>query len=214
MPSGGDVIELVHEQTYLGQICNNVYYFEAVDGTALLNVLAAWFETNVVPTVKALQVDLVTHTNLRLRNLFNLAETYEEPLTGVGGVTSAALELPSFIAYGVRFDHNNGEVRSGFKRITGCEEGGIADGLLTPARVTTLETYANVLVNPLTPALATWAHVVINRVCEELNPVVGGIPRCLEYRLPNAQIESNPGYPVSYEVYTQPTSQNSRKWYT
>jgi len=214
MPTGGDVVELVHEQTYLGQNVNNVYYFESVDGSTPLSTLAAWFETNVVPVVKNLQSNLVGHTNLRLRNLFDLAETYEEPLTGTGAQATTNGEMPSFYAFSIRFDHSNGEVRSGFKRYAGVDEGQFADALLVAGTVTLLDAIAAPLINPLTPALASWAHVVINRVCDEPNPILGAVPRCLKYRLPANQAESAPGYPTSYEVYSQPTTQNSRKWYT
>jgi len=214
LAGGGDIVELVHEQGYLGQVINNVYYFEAAVADAPLNSLSAWFETNVVPKIKAIQVDLVTHVNLRLRNLFDLAENYEEPLSGTGGVSSAALELPAFFAYTVRFDHANGSVRPGFKRWSGCEEGGIADSLLVAARVTSLETLAAELVNPPTTSNPNWAHVIVGRICEVPNPDPLGVPSCLKYRLPEVIAESNPAYPLSYEVYTQPTTQNSRKWYT
>jgi len=214
MAGGGDIVELVHEQGYLGQVVNNVYFFECAIADTPLSNLAAWYETNVVPKVKAIQVDLVTHVNLRLRNLFNLAENYEEPLSGTGGVSSAALELPAFFAYTIRLDHANGGVRPGFKRYAGCEEGGIADSLLVAARITSLETLAGELVNPPTTTNTNWAHVIVGRVCEVPNPDPLGVPSCLKYRLPENSGECDPAYPISFEVYTQPTTQNSRKWYT
>jgi len=214
MPSGGDVIELTHEQAYMGQVVNNVYYFEAVDGTASLTSLAAWFETNVLPPIKVIQNNLVTHTNLRLRNLFNLAETHEEPLTGTGSLVSGAQEMPSFFAAQVRFDHTNAQVRPGFKRWTGLVEDSIADSLYSASLITQMDAIATPLMNPLTPALATWAHVIVGRVCETQNPDPDAVPSCLKYRLPENQIELVVGYPVAYEAYAQPTTQNSRKWYT
>lgn len=217
MPLGGDIVELTHEQSYLGQQMNNVYYFEAVDGTATLTGLATWFETNVVPAVKAMQNDLVSHVNLRLRNLFDAGETYEEPLTGTGTDASTTIESPSFVAIQARLDHTSGDVRPGFKRIGGITENSITDALVTPANLTELETYAAMLINPLTPALATWAHVIVGRVCDEPNPVIGAVPACLRYVLPRTQAEAalaGIGYPVTYEAYSQPTTQNSRKWYT
>lgn len=214
MPAGGDIIELVHEQTYLGQQINNVYYFEAIDGTASLTALATWFETNLVPDIKSIQVDLVTHVNLRLRNIFALAETYEDPLTGTGAQISGAVELPAFFAWQIRLDHVLATVRPGFKRYTGLYEAGISDALIDASVMTVMGTIAAELVNPPATANVGWAHVIVNRICEELNPVIGAVPRCLKYRLPNAQVESDPGYPTSYEVYSQPTTQNSRKWYT
>lgn len=214
MPAGGDVIELVHEQAYLGQQINNVYYFEAAVVDASMIDLATWFETNVVPIVKSLQQAGCDHLNLRLRNLFNLAETYEEPLSGSGTGATPANDLPSFMALQIRLDHVTGAVRPGFKRISGIHEGQLTDGLVAASEITKLDSLGALLVNPPSVANADWAHVVVGRVCETLNPVLGEVPRCLKYRLPQDQVELVVGYPVTAESYTQPTTQNSRKWYT
>lgn len=217
MAAGGDIVELVHEQTYLGQQCNNVYYFEAVVGGALLSALATWFETNVVPDVKAHQLEDVSHINLRLRNLFNSAETYEEPLTGTGAILNVDVELPSFFASQIRLDHDSGDVRPGFKRFVGIGEEHIADALFRPGQIAALLDIGANLVNPPLDANPDWAHVVVGRVCDELNPVEGAVPRCLKYVLPRTQAEAalaGIGYPTTVEAYPQPTTQNSRKYYT
>lgn len=214
MPTTGDVIELVHEQTYLGQVCNNVYYFQSVDGSGSLATLATWFETNVVPDIKGFQADILTHVNLRLRNLFDDGETYEEPLTGTGTQAVTTTELPSFQAWAVRFDHGTGNLRPGFKRYAGGNEGQMTDALLIAAVATQIQTAVTHLINPLTPALASYVHVVVNRVCEEVNPTPGAVPACIKYRLPETVEELNLGYITSVEIYSQPTTQNSRKWYT
>lgn len=214
MPAGGDCIELVHEQNLMGQSVNNVYYFEAVTASASLIDLASWFETNVTDRVKAFQLDLVIHENLRLRNLFNDSETYEEPLSGNGDIASSTNELPSFMAYTIRLDHDNGAVRPGFKRYAGVGEAGITDALVTLAVTAQLENLILNLVNPPVTANPDWVHVVVNRVCETPNPTPGAIPRCLKYRLPESQAEYTPGYIQTGASYSQPTTQNSRKWYT
>lgn len=217
MPAGGDIIELTHEQSYLGQQVNNVYFFEAVDGTASLTALAAWFETNMVPAIKQFQNDLCLHYNLRLRNLFDAGETYEEPLTGGGAGVSGALELPSFFAVTMRLDHTSGEVRNGFKRWSGLDEGAVADAILTAAMITNMAVVGELLMNPPSVTNTGWAHVIIGRVCAEPNPTPGAVPSCLRYRLPETQAEAaaaGVAYPVEYAIYAQPTTQNSRKWYT
>lgn len=213
MALAGDLVELVHEQTYLGQIVNNVYYFRAVADTTLLT-LTSWFEANVVPGMKNNQVDLVTHVNLRTRNVFLDSETYEEPLTGTGLLVSGLGELPSFVAYAIRLDHDNGAVRPGFKRIVGVPEDSIENALLTSSRVTALTTVAGLLVNPASTVNPQFEHVVVGRVCETPNPTPGAIPACLKYRLPETQAELVAGVILTAEVYAQPTTQNSRKWYT
>lgn len=214
MAAGGDLIELVHSQTYLGQEVHNVYFFEAVTTGASLQDLADWFELNVVPDIKALQVDLVEHNLLSLRNLFDLGEVIEEPLTGTGAINATDTELPAFFAYTFRLDHSNAVVRPGFKRYTGATEANISDSLWLAGTVSGLSAVADNLVNPPVDPNVDWAHVIVNRVCEIPNPTAGAVPSCLKYRLPENQGESNPGYPTAYEVYVQPTTQNSRKWYT
>lgn len=214
MATGGDIVELVHTQTYLGQTLNNVYYFEAVVGGASLSQLAAWFETNVVPAVKALQNDLVTHTTLHLRNLFNLAEVWDEPLTGTGSILAGAGELPAFFASQLKLTHNNALVRPGFKRISGLTENNIGDGVLETVYRTGLFNYSQLLINPPSAANPNWAHVIVNRICQIPNPDPNATPVCLKYRLPNNQSESDPGYPTGWLIYGEPTTQNSRKWYT
>lgn len=213
MAAIADVVELVHEQTYLGQNINNVYYFRAVNAVAL-STLTSWFETNVVPNVKANQVDLVNHINLRVRNLFNDVETYEEPLTGVGAVASGVNEMPAFMAYTIRLDHDNGTLRPGFKRFVGVSEASLDDGLVNGGRILALTTLGDMLVNPPAVVNPNWLHVIVGRVCEEPNPVPGAQPSCLKYRLPESGAELNDGIIVTHEPYAQPTTQNSRKWYT
>jgi len=217
MAAGGDIVELTHEQSYLGQICNNVYFFEAAVADASLSGLAAWFETNVLPDIKIIQNSSVLHVNLRLRNLFNFAETYEEPLTGTGTRPAGVIALPSFVALQVRFDHISNTVRPGFKRFVGVDEAHLETALLTAAVITSTEAVAANLVNPPADANPEWAHVIVGRVCDEINPIAGAIPSCLRYVLPRTQAEAaigGIGYPVTYEVFSQVTSQNSRKWYT
>lgn len=214
MAVGGDIIELVHEQYYLGQQVNNVYFFEGAVASPSMASLATWFETNVVTAIKSVQNTDVQHLNLRLRNLFNLAETLEEPLTGTGAETSGTGELPAFMAYTIRFDHGVATIRSGFKRWAGVLEGYLDDSLVNASMVSQLNVIGGELINPPTTPNTDWAHVIVKRICETPNPDPEGVPSCLKYRLPQNQGEAVVGYPTSFEVYTQPTTQNSRKWYT
>lgn len=214
MPNTGDIVELVHEQTYLGQNVNNVYYFRATGAAPSLSTLTSWFETNIVQNTKDIQNDLVTHVNLRVRNLFNVAEAVEEPLTGTGANLSGTEEQPSFLAVSIRLDHVNAAIRPGFKRWSGILEASITDAVLSAGIVTGLGTLGSNLVVPPVVALADWQHVIVKRICETPNPDPDAVPSCLKYRLPETQAEADYGVPVTYEVITQPTTQNSRKWYT
>lgn len=208
MAAGGDIVELVHEQQQEGQVINNVYYFEAVQEVPNIATLANWFATNVVPDVKLLQQPELTHTNLRLRNLFNLAEAYELPLTG-GGTATEADDFATFAAASLRLDHSNASVRPGFKRFGGIGETSYTDGVAVAAIITILQQIGANLVNPPADVNADWAHVIVGRI-KYVDPDDG----LEKYRLPENQGEANVGYPTEYTASAQLTTQNSRKWYT
>lgn len=214
MPAVGDVIELVHEQLYLGQTVNNVSYWQSNDAGSSLTALAAWYETNVVAAVANGQCSELTHVNLRLRNLFLDAETYEEPLTGAGAIACADTELPSFVAVSIRFDHVQGGLRPGFKRFAAINEAHISNALLIAGIITLYDTVGSYFVQPPPVANTGWVPVIVKRVCEIPNPTPGESPICLKYRLPETQGELITGVPTSFEVNPQPTTQNSRKYYT
>lgn len=205
MPVGGDVIQLTHKMAYGSQDILNVYYFEAVDGSADLDVLAAWFNTNVVPDIKAAQVPGISHASLDLINLYDTGEVYELALSG-NGTMAAGDGFASFYAAAVRFPHATADLRDGFKRYGVPNETYAAGNQWTAGYITLLEDIADHLINPIAPALPTWAHVIVGRV-----KVIDMVTETYTYRLPETQSEGRLGYPVSYEVSPYCTSQNTRK---
>lgn len=209
MPSAGDVIQMVHEQDIGAQTVLNVYYFQAVDATADLGDLANWFNTNVVPDIKALQSPSVTHVELELVNLFDDNEFLALPLSGAGTNPGAAGRLSTFTAAQIRLLHGTGGLRTGFKRyIAGTEDDQQGD-VWTAAFQAIIDDVGDDLMNPLTPALATWTHVIVKRI-KFVDPVSGEE----KYRLPENIGELVVGYPTSFFTYPEITTQNSRKWYT
>lgn len=206
MALGGDIVQLTHNMQIGAVDVLNVYYFEAVDGTADIEVLGAWFNTNVVPLVKAAQQTGVTHEQLALVNLFDTGEIYEVALSGTGSQTGTDA-FTSFHAGSIRLVHNTAGLRDGFKRIGASVEGNASGNAWLAAQVTALENIAAKLLNPLSPTLATWAHVIVGRV-KEIDVVTGETT----YRLPEIQAEVVVGYPTSYDVSTVVTSQVSRKY--
>ena len=209
MAAGGDVAQLVHYQTQFTQNVLNVYYFEAVTGGADLADLSAWFATNVVPAVKASQNTSVAHVKLELKNLFDNGEVDDLALSGTGDKTATGQTIPEFLAASIRLLHNNGFVRSGWKRVCCGTEDEINGSAWDAALVADVEDIADFLINPLSPTLTDWVHVVLQRV-RVVDPVTGVVT----YELPTAQGQSEIGYPTSYVVSNRVTTQNSRKWYT
>jgi hypothetical protein len=205
MPVGGDVIQLVHVQQKNSQDILNVYHFEAVDGTATLEGLATWFSTNVVAAVKAVQLDTTFHIALELVNLYDKGEIYEVALSGTGGLATQD-GIPTFLAASIRFLHSTAQLRSGWKRLLAGGESEKSGNEWGATIIGDLEDYAGLLVNPLTPTLATWAHVVVKRI-----KVLDMVTESFVYRLPENQEEGVLGYPVGYEVSPFITSQVSRK---
>ena len=160
---GGDVAQVTHIMSAYGENLLNVYYFEAVDGTADIGELLSWFSTNVVPDVKAAQSGNVTHTALEGVNIFDKGETDTLALSGQGGL-QVGETMPTFTAGSLRLLHSTAGIRSGWKRVGPATEDQQAGGIWIAGYVTLLQNVGVHLVNPLTPALATWAHVIVGRI--------------------------------------------------
>lgn len=205
---GGDVAQVTHNMFVNGERLINVYYFEAVDGTADLDALLAWFAPNVADVARGLLATSVTDTALEAVNLFDKGELAELALGGAGYQTGTDV-MPSFTAASIRLIHTTAGMRSGWKRVGPAVEGNQSNGIWNAAYVNLMTLLGDALMNPLSPALATWAHVIVKRV-KEIDVLTDEVT----YRLPENQAELVVGYPVAYEASVQVTSQNSRKYGT
>jgi hypothetical protein len=202
---GGDVAQVNHIMSNNGETLLNVYYFEAVDGTADLGALLTWMAANFVDDTKALQSTTVTHVALEAVNIFDKGETDTLALSGTGAISGTEV-LPPFTCASIRLLHTQAGMRSGWKRVGPTVEGSQSNGVWTAGYLTNVQNFGAQMLNPLSPALATWAHVIVKRI-----KVIDVVTGAVSYRLPEIQGELTVGYPVAYEASVNVTTQNSRK---
>jgi len=214
MPLANDIAEVVMSADYLGQEVNNVFHLQAQDDFLDIALLLGWFEFQLIPDLVAVQNDEVLYTELRYRNLFNDGETVQVAVSEPGLVASGALELPSFVALSTRFDVGFANVKPGLKRWVGWTETNITDGLWSSTTLNAMDLITPRLLFGAATGPANWEFVVVKRICETANPDPDGVPSCLKYRLPENAGEATVGYYISDVNNPQPTTQNSRKYYT
>lgn len=125
----GTLYKLIDRQMLLGQQCLNVYYYESQGDGDIVGDLRAAFIEDVLPQLRALQTQQVTHVRIDTLNVTTGLDyeeyTHPSPLNGnQSGETS-----PSFVAWGFRYNRASRDSRHGYKRIPGVGEGAIADGV-------------------------------------------------------------------------------------
>lgn len=124
----GDLLQIVSEQTYLGQQILNVYYYRwfsapSVDNT-VYPALIDDFQARVIGDVRQLQGELLVHTSLTIKNLSNNVDFYEKPISLTGMRTqSMATALPSYVSVGFKLIRDSLVTRNGFKRFGGLSDG-------------------------------------------------------------------------------------------
>lgn len=132
----GDLIQIVDRQVYLSEEILNVYYYRYILVTGATNdiypALADWFEDNVISAVCGVQVDVLIHTELEIRNLTNGVDIYTRPLNTAGDIAenSAGWE-PSYVSINIQLVRESLVTRNGSKRFGGLPESSIAGNVYT-----------------------------------------------------------------------------------
>lgn len=126
----GDLIRIVDVQTYLGEEVLNIYYYRyiLVAGAtdAIYPTIAEWFVDNVVAAVAEIQVDGLVHTNVRVYNLSNGIDFWDESISVAGEIAATAdEEEPSFVTLGFMLIRESLATRNGYKRYSGLPQFGI-----------------------------------------------------------------------------------------
>lgn len=126
----GDLIQLIDRQLYLEQEVLNVYYYRYILVTGATNdiypALADWFEDNVIAAVVQVQVDVLEHVNIEIKNLTNGLDIYDRAITIPGDIAelSSAWE-PSYVSINFKLVRESLVTRNGNKRIGGLGESSI-----------------------------------------------------------------------------------------
>lgn len=123
----GDLIQIIDNQTYLGEDLMNVYYYRwfstpSVDNSVYIPLLES-FETKVVDQVIKAQNEFVEHTTLSIRNLTNNLD-YAELTVAKDGLLDVdpANTLQSYVTLGFQLIRDSLATRNGYKRISGLIE--------------------------------------------------------------------------------------------
>lgn len=126
----GDLLQIVDNQTYLGEDLMNVYYYRWFSAPALDNVvyddLLDDFKEVVVNKVIAVQVEQLEHTTLEIKNLSNGIDFRVLTLELTGDIPAAddAL-LPSYQAMTFQLIRDSLVTRNGSKRYAGVIESAV-----------------------------------------------------------------------------------------
>jgi len=208
----GDVYEVIDVQTQEGQQVLNVYfYYQALplvplSGT-IAQALAEDWADQFIPLLVDFQVDTLVHEEVRCRNLFD-ADDVGITITGDAGSNETSEALPTFLAVGMKLNHDKPSVRPGGKRLPGLYEVIQDEGVIVAGAVEKLDDLAEALAEPLPAGILipvdTMYPCVVKRVRE-------GDPGEYEYRLPEAQGELVFGMIIEVLWDLLITSQVSRK---
>jgi hypothetical protein len=161
----GDLIQVVDNQSYLGQQVLNVYYYRITSVTPLLDpymgAMSEWFDANVVAAVRELQVNTLLHVSREWRNLSNGTDLFTETTVIPGDqATSDATSTPSYVSAGFMLQRESLLTRNGYKRFAGIPEGSISGNTYTEGS-TFIDAVEAALAADIVVGIATIAEPVI-----------------------------------------------------
>src|SRR5215204_2878545 len=117
----GDLLQIIDEQTYLGEQILNVYYYRYFSAPTVDNeiyqALLDDFQGVIVGNAVQLQNTLLEHVNLTIKNLSNLVDFAVKPISEFG--ERSAFEsgaLPSYVSLGFTLYRDSLVTRNGSKR--------------------------------------------------------------------------------------------------
>jgi len=127
----GDLIQLVDNQSYLGQQILNVYYYRLnavfIGDTDYLEQLNTYWGLNVLAQVKSIQGDYLAHNSREWRNLSNGTDLFVDASVERGDLTPTDDTVtPSFLSAGFMLQRGSLVTRNGYKRFAGLIEANVA----------------------------------------------------------------------------------------
>lgn len=171
----GDLLQIIDNQTYLGEDLMNVYYYRwfstpTLDNSAYIPLLED-FQAEVINEVVKVQNEYVTHTTTSIRNLSNNLDYAERTSATIGTLdVDPANTLPSYMTLGFQLIRDSLATRNGYKRFSGMIESQV-EGNDYVASLTPIGDVIGGLQENLTVGLVQVAAPVI--VKRPIDPPVG-----------------------------------------
>jgi len=117
------------KQSFENQDLHNIFTYQR-DDTGLAIDLKTAFVANVLNLINFIQFGDIKNVLLRITNLGDLSDNWDEPLTGEGAVTAGQM-LPVHDAVNFTLRPTSRAVRPGSKRFSGISESFQAGGTIT-----------------------------------------------------------------------------------
>lgn len=161
----GDLLQLVDNQSYLGQQILNVYYYRVLSPLGLsdgylADLNGAW-EEGILNPILDLQTAALTHNSREWRNLTNGADLFVNStvIPGANPGTDSGL-TPSFTSLGFLLQRESLATRNGYKRFAGIGEA-LLSGNTYVGGASTITEVENALAADLVLGLVSVAEPVI-----------------------------------------------------
>lgn len=206
----GDVYEVIDAQVFGGKDVLNVYFYQALDAGVTADLVGDMWINQVLPDVQNVQGADVSHTEVRVRNLFNLADVAVIP-TGVLGTSVAAGvdTMPPHDAIAFKLTRGNASTRHGQKRIAGIPATNQTDGVIDNSTyIVELGELADAMLEQLVDTVGALGNFALPIIVGRIAEVVLGVT---EYRLPENLGELVSASIVDVVVDLFISTQNSRK---
>jgi len=200
---------------YLGQQVINTYTYKVTGGasevTTNAEIMANRLEEKIFsvdsPLRSAFFSEEATWSSMRCQNLFDLTDYFELVFSTTYEGAGTADAMPPFVAASLRTPWLGGTVRRGFKRYSGILEGTVSMGAFSAPMIASMQILADNLESILEEGDSVWTPVIVKRV-----KVIDGVTGAVTYRLPENLSESVTADATTWQVVTDATSQNSRKF--
>lgn len=194
----GDVFSLKIDWQFVGQLCQNVFFYEQIAGSSTNEATILWFafEQNLRDLIFPCQSDQCELDEGATLNLMDQTDFHTD--TGInlfGSIQSGAAQTQaSFVAFGFRLERAYPGAPHGYKRFPGVAEGYTAENVYAPPDDATdnlaIALAATIQADTFTPI---FMPVVVHR------PFSIGVP-------------PDTWWPVTLATYTNLTTQSSRKF--
>lgn len=153
----GDIYKLVTTFSYLGQVCQNRYYYKQIsleEDNEAEDVQNAWL-LGVYPAMKAVQADDAVLFQIYTINLMNPVDFIESPITGATGDLTGP-PMPPFVTWTYKLNRNDRTFRPGRKAVVGVTEDRVTEGVADASIIDDLNdlavAFGDILVTPIAGA--------------------------------------------------------------